>query len=460
MAEINLSPYTAEYEAMQRRRRLAEAMMQQAQAPGTPNNEMAGGYVIKKSPFEGLAKMLQAGMGGYMANKADQEGKDLAARRETAGKDDSMALVNALQVASQGKPEIPMPSDELGGGPGRAAQAPTGRLDPAILGQLQLPESRDMVTRLLVQNLLPKEQKYHNVEGNLVPEPRVPGQAVAPVYSAPPKLNFQNTGGSIVGLDPRTGQPVGAEIPTTVPPATAATLAQREREFKDVSGNTAAQVGATVRGQDIGAETARSGQGVTVRGQDLQANTARITAESTNARTSREDLDNLRKEFEGKGAVKEYRSVIPISESARKAPDTRAGDIQMAYAVGKILDPNSVVREGELALVGNAATLLEKYKGELRTLTEGKGRLTPTTRKELQRMLDNAVSERKSAFDAERETYGGIAARRGYKDEDVFVGVPNEKSFTINGRSVSARKAPDGKYYVQQPNGKYAEVRE
>lgn len=138
----------------------------------------------------------------------------------------------------------------------------------------------------------------------------------------------------------------------------------------------------------------------------------------------REDADKLRKEFEEKPAVKSYRDVLPIAGAAQKAPDTRAGDIQMAYAVGKILDPNSVVREGELKLVGNAATVMQQIQGELRTLTQGKGRLTPETRAQLNSMLENAVAQRKASFDAEKQSYGGIVQRRGYKPEDVFIETP------------------------------------
>lgn len=138
----------------------------------------------------------------------------------------------------------------------------------------------------------------------------------------------------------------------------------------------------------------------------------------------REDTDNLRKEFEAKPTVKAYRDVIPIAGAAQTAPDTRAGDIQMAYAVGKILDPASVVREGELKLVGDAATVMNKIEGQLRTLTQGKGRLNPETRAELNAMLNNAVAQRQASFEAEKASYGGIVSRRGYKPEDVFIDTP------------------------------------
>jgi hypothetical protein len=133
------------------------------------------------------------------------------------------------------------------------------------------------------------------------------------------------------------------------------------------------------------------------------------------------DVHTLRNEFNQLPEVKSYRDVIPIIESARAAPDTRAGDIQLAYAVGKILDPNSVVREGELKLTGEAATLLEKYKGEITSTTMGNGRLTPKTRGELIAMLDNAVGQREGAYRAAESTYKGIAGKNGIPVDQVII---------------------------------------
>ncbi len=151
MAEINLSPVTADYEAMLRRRKMAEALMQQGQAAGSPNNEMAGGYVIRKSPYEGLAKMLQMGLGAWGANRADQEMKDMAAKREGDQKSDMSALMNALQGTSPAKPEIPVPSDDLGGGPGRAAQPGSGILAPDFMANLKTPEARQQALAVALQ---------------------------------------------------------------------------------------------------------------------------------------------------------------------------------------------------------------------------------------------------------------------------------------------------------------------
>ena len=67
MADINLSPYTAEQAALDRRRKMAEAMQQQAILPiDMPN--VAG---AKVSPYQGLAKLLQGYIAGKSLEKAD-----------------------------------------------------------------------------------------------------------------------------------------------------------------------------------------------------------------------------------------------------------------------------------------------------------------------------------------------------------------------------------------------------
>ena len=72
MADVNLSPYTAEQQAMDRRRKMAEAMQQQAVAP----IEMPTVPGAKVSHLQGLAKLLQGYIAGKNLDRADQEQKD------------------------------------------------------------------------------------------------------------------------------------------------------------------------------------------------------------------------------------------------------------------------------------------------------------------------------------------------------------------------------------------------
>jgi hypothetical protein len=75
MPDINLSPLTAEQSAIDRRRKMAEAMQQQAILPiDTPN--VAG---AKVSPYQGLAKLLQGYIAGKGLERADTEQKELEA---------------------------------------------------------------------------------------------------------------------------------------------------------------------------------------------------------------------------------------------------------------------------------------------------------------------------------------------------------------------------------------------
>ena len=75
MPDINLSPLTAEQSAIDRRRKMAEAMQQQAILPiDMPN--VAG---AKVSPYQGLAKLLQGYIAGKTLERADTQQKELEA---------------------------------------------------------------------------------------------------------------------------------------------------------------------------------------------------------------------------------------------------------------------------------------------------------------------------------------------------------------------------------------------
>jgi len=71
MPDINLAPTNYELEAIQKRRKMAELLMQQAQQP-TDMPQMAG---VRLSPISGLAKLLQTYTANEKLKKADTEEK-------------------------------------------------------------------------------------------------------------------------------------------------------------------------------------------------------------------------------------------------------------------------------------------------------------------------------------------------------------------------------------------------
>jgi hypothetical protein len=187
----------------------------------------------------------------------------------------------------------------------------------------------------------------------------------------------------------------------------------------------------------------------TIRGQDMQDNRARELAQITDARQRElaaaqrdqasatrdqarataqgpigERTSGFRKEFAGLPEVKNYKDIAPILEAVRKAPNTPQGDLQLIYGVGKIMDPGSVVREGEMGLVIKSGSPQERLQGFISYL-QGGGQLTPGARARLYAVLEGAVGERKAQYDAARQAYTGIAQRGGVSPDDVFVDIPS-----------------------------------
>ncbi len=130
----------------------------------------------------------------------------------------------------------------------------------------------------------------------------------------------------------------------------------------------------------------------------------------------------LRNEFETQPAVKSFRVVVPMLESAKDAATrpTRAADLNLVYAFAKLMDPDSVVRESETAGVvatASVADRLQAYIGQL----NGQAMLNPDTRQKLLAELDSRFTALKSSHDTLAEQYGGIAKAHGITPERVVI---------------------------------------
>src|SRR6185295_16068057 len=82
ITNVGFSDYAAEQADIERRRAYAQALQQQGATPMGPT-EQVGGWAIKKSPLEGLAKMLQSYSGRKGQEQASEEQKALAERYQT-----------------------------------------------------------------------------------------------------------------------------------------------------------------------------------------------------------------------------------------------------------------------------------------------------------------------------------------------------------------------------------------
>lgn len=167
MPDINLSPLTAEQSALDRRRKLAEAMQQQAILP----IEMPNVPGAKVSPYQGFAKLLQ----GYIAGK-NLERADAAQKEYEANTMEDFAKVFGLAgqretipgaVTTPAVPSAPIPENV-------ARQAELARLNQPEAGF----EAQAAIGRNLMR---PQDvQQIQNLPTSTaaVPEVRAPDQQV------------------------------------------------------------------------------------------------------------------------------------------------------------------------------------------------------------------------------------------------------------------------------------------
>lgn len=178
-------------------------------------------------------------------------------------------------------------------------------------------------------------------------------------------------------------------------------------------------------------------RGVTMRGQDLTDQRSRDQNNIEAGKRVQSGVEGLRKEFNALPEVKNYKEVLPIMQSVRNAPDTPAGDIDLIYGVGKVMDPNSVVREGEMGLVIKSGSPAQRLQGYLNYL-KGNGRLTPEQRQELLAIMESRTAGLRANYANARKTYETAADRQGLPKDQVFI-EPNDA-----GAVVSLDKLPGG----------------
>lgn len=251
MQTVNLNPYTADMEAIARKRKLAEALAAQANQD-MPINQMAGGFVIPTPKLSMLTKALQTGLSAWGQKKADDEMRDLTKRQQDDQRSDFAALIKAMQDKGvEARPAIESPPDELGGGPGRAAiegRSPLAQT-PDFMQSLKTPQAQQMALQLAMNQLEPKKLEKLSA-GDILVNPST-GKAV---FTAPQKSEFGTTPqfemidgkmqAVLYGKD-GTRRIVGEANPvnqfTTQTANNVADLAQRKAQFEQQFNNLSAE---------------------------------------------------------------------------------------------------------------------------------------------------------------------------------------------------------------------------
>ena len=145
------------------------------------------------------------------------------------------------------------------------------------------------------------------------------------------------------------------------------------------------------------------------------------TAGTEDFATLRKAEGDLRKEFNALPVVKDFNKVRTAYEKVKQAGanPSPAGDLSLIFNYMKILDPGSVVREGEFANAQNAGGIDTKIRNLYNQIIDGT-RLSPDQRQDFLNQSKNAASaEFKGASEA-LDQYKGLAANSGLRVDQII----------------------------------------
>jgi hypothetical protein len=132
------------------------------------------------------------------------------------------------------------------------------------------------------------------------------------------------------------------------------------------------------------------------------------------------EFASLRKEFNSLDEVAKFKDTAASYNQIRtltaNPKPTPADDIALIFSFMKMLDPGSVVREGEFALVGQSAGVPDQVIMQMARATGGKG-LTPKIRERLVDTSAKILLKRRAAYDAQARNYRTIATDIGAKPD-------------------------------------------
>lgn len=144
--------------------------------------------------------------------------------------------------------------------------------------------------------------------------------------------------------------------------------------------------------------------------------------------------------------VKDYREVVPIFQSMQDAAtrNNRVADLNLVYGLAKIMDPTSVVREGEQIMVRNAQGLPDWVKGMI-SAANGGSQFPPEQRARILQEAESRVGAYKQQHDSIAQQFEERAQRYGLNPRDVL---------TTPGGGQQQQQAPQGDRPVYDTSGK------
>lgn len=209
-------------------------------------------------------------------------------------------------------------------------------------------------------------------------------------------------------------QRLGIGVNDPVPANRRAEAFQAINEFEN--GNRSASNGAPAASGG-GARVVAQGEN---RGLSPAEQRAEARAQQSEQTASRRDEVNLRREFNNRQEVKDFRTVQSAYNSVQAAArnPSAAGDLSLIFAYMKILDPGSVVREQEFANAQNAAGVPDQIRNRYNQILNGQ-RLNPNQRRDFLNQANNLFQTRRQTYANVENEYRGYAESYGVSPDRV-----------------------------------------
>ena len=147
------------------------------------------------------------------------------------------------------------------------------------------------------------------------------------------------------------------------------------------------------------------------------AQTARIAAGNVQGNRVASVEDRMADDYDK--AIKNDKIIVNAFENLKSTPQSAAGDISFIYQYMKMLDPGSVVREGEFATAQNAAGVPERISNMYNRALKGT-RLSPAQRQEFLATADQLATVAGRRIDGVRTDMTDKAKRRGVNIDNVI----------------------------------------
>ena len=129
----------------------------------------------------------------------------------------------------------------------------------------------------------------------------------------------------------------------------------------------------------------------------------------------------LADDFRQEPGVKDYRTVQPLIASMENAvkKNTAASDLDMVYAIAKIFDPGSVVREGEQIMIIRSGGLPSTVQSAIGYVIRGQ-RLSTDLRQGLLDQAHSRAGNYRQAYESAEKSYRGQAKRWNLNPDDII----------------------------------------